>query len=170
MQIAEGLMFKITAHGSGAKGMYCYDYEDTSSAGVHLECRRESSRHAEVRKWRHVALPGQGFATFEELVAALEPVTLEQAATERAKWPVVEVSPEGATLNNRCRLCPREPHVRATHRALVRENWIPGIFRNYAGLCDAHLPLADDTPALIAALDAELAARNARRALKGLTP
>lgn len=170
MQIADELTFKNTSHGSGANGMYVYDYEDTSNAGVHLEARRESRRHAEVRKWRHVALPDQDFPTFEELVAALEPVTLEQAEAERAKWPVVEVKPEGASLNNRCRLCPREPHTRATHRATVRENWVPGVFRHYAGLCKAHLLLADDPPALIAALDAELAARKSLRAdLAGIT-
>ncbi|GEM_PF-4870716 len=165
MKLPDNLLFRNVRHGSGVNGMYVYHYSDTAGAGVHLEARRASRGAEEVRTWRHTALPNQGFTSLEALEAALLPITQEQADAENAQWPQVDVRPEGATLNNRCRLCPHEPHSRATHRVLVRQSWIESDWGHYAGLCDSHRRLADDVVALIDALNAEVAERTARSSL-----
>ncbi len=166
MLLPDDLLFQNVSHGSGANGMYVYQYRDASGAGVHMEARRDSRSKPEVRTWRHTAMPGQSFATFDALRTAVLAVTPEQAAVEHARWPQVEIRPEGPALNNRCRLCPREPHIRAMHRVLVRRSWIDQDWDHHAGLCDAHRPLADDVGALTAALDEEVAQRRERAAAK----
>lgn len=166
MKLPDDLKFRNTVHGSGERGMFFYIYEDSVDFGVQMEARREAGARIETQQWRHQALPDQHFPTLAVLAAALEPVTEEQAAAEAGKWPTVTVEPEGASLNNSCRLCPREPFTRAVHRVRVATSWCSRD-GHYAGLCDTHRPLADDATALIAALDAEVAERRARAAARG---
>lgn len=163
MKLPDELKFKETLHGHGAKGMYVYCYTDTEGHGVHVEARRESGARHETKKWSHVALVGQHFPSLDALKGALATVSDEQCAAERAKWPQVTIEPEHEGSPNRCRLCPRDPLVPAVHRITTRNSWVEQDFGHFAGLCDAHRALADDPPALIAALDAEVAERKSRR-------
>lgn len=163
MHIPE-LTFRETKHGHGARGMYFYEYADTAGMGVRVQIRREADARSETQTWWIDALPGQTFDSVQALQASAERPTEEQAAAERAKWPQVEMEPEFEGSLNRCRLCPREPHSQANHRATIHGAWKH--ISHYAGLCDEHAKLAENPAALVAALDEEIAARNARAASK----
>lgn len=157
---------KETAHGHG-KGMWFYDFQDTADLGVHVHQRKDQK--GQRTTWKHAALPEQQYESLEALRVALAPLTRQQWDAELAKWPQVQVQPEAPGLNNRCRLCPREPHVRATHRVTVMLSWCER--GHYAGLCDEHIGMAALPAALIAALDAEVAKRrSAAKALEAKHP
>lgn len=157
MFLPDKFELKEVRHGHG-DGMWFYDFKDTAGLGVHVHQRSDKQGHR--IQWMHVALPEMKFASLESLRAALVPVTHHQIDTEAAKWPQLKIEPEAPTLNNRCRLCPREPHIRATHRVTVMLSWIET--GHYAGLCDEHAGLAGQPQLLIAALDAEVEARRQR--------
>lgn len=163
MNIPSNLEMKTTMHGSGKHGMYVYHMKDTASLGVHLRIHSATRRAAEEHTWWLAALPGQVFDSFEALQKAAIPVTPEQALKEAANWPQIEVTPQAASLDNRCRLCPRDPHTRATNAVRVLASWVPHDSVQYAPLCDFHTLLAQSPASLIAALEEEVESRRQRR-------
>lgn len=89
MKIPAQFKVKETAHGHGDKGMAFYTEEDTEGIGLVRDIRRESSRHLFVSTWRFKWLPDRVFGTVSELAEAVEALTDEQIAAEKAKWPVL---------------------------------------------------------------------------------
>lgn len=174
MNIPEKIQIKNTLHGSGAKGMALYGYEDTAGLGVRMEARRKDGRSPFVETWFLDALPGQEFKSFAELRAKALPLTDEQIAAEtRDKYPLIkDAGPD--TCGNACRLCPRpsvvlgdasltNPVERVKHdtwRVTLAYSWKDC---TSASLCDTHMDQYESDPkGLSAALDAEVAARKAR--------
>jgi hypothetical protein len=158
------LSLRETAHGTGVKGMAFYRYADREH-GVHMEARRESSRHRFEETFWWDYLPGQIFPSYGALRAAVDSVTPEDIAAEKAMYPYVRKANfvGNRTYSNKCRLC-KEDGFLIVHLAT---NWQPSEDR-YAELCNGHRFLADHPQALAEALDAEVAARKARAATKGL--
>lgn len=173
MNIPDKLTLRETAHGHGANGMAFYGYEDTSGLGIQMEARRENSRSAFIETRFHEALPWRKFATWAELSAAVAELTDEQVEAEAAQYPRFRsVAPD--TCGNACRLCPRPPYTpgpRVKHdtwRVQVARGW-RAVTDWSCSLCNAHFNQFDGKPAeLIAALEAEAAARRAGAAAKGL--
>lgn len=140
MRLPPGLKLRNTAHGSGDRGMAFYNHEDTQGLGVVMQARRESHRAPFVETWRFRWLPDQVFSTFAELARALEPLTAEQIAAEKARWPrltkVTDLA--GKDWPNKCMRHRDRPGV---IQASVETCWIPGLGL-IASLCDECRPAA----------------------------
>lgn len=175
MNIPEVIGMRNAMHGSGAKGMAIYGYEDTSGLGIRMEARRKNGRSPFVETWFLDALPGQEFATFAALREKALPLTDEQIKAETAdKYPLVaKIEPD--TCGNACRLCPRPAYVpgRVHH-----ETWSVEVAYSWkdchsVSLCDSHMAqfgldgATHDAKALVAALQAEVAERRAKAAARG---
>lgn len=168
MNIPENVKMRNTLHGSGAKGMAVYGYEDTGGLGIRMEARRKDGRSPFVETWFLDALPGQEFKTFADLRAKALPLTDEQIAAESDKYPLIK-SAEPDSCGNRCRFCPRtdtlfnrsgEPVKHDTWRVTLAYSW-----KDFTSLslCDAHMDqYKADPKSLSAAVGAEVAARKAR--------
>lgn len=152
------LTLRETAHGTGAKGMALYKSADREH-GVHMEARRESSRHRFEETFWWDYLPGQIFLSYGALRAAADAVTQEDIAAEKAMYPYVRKSVfvGNRMYSNKCRLCKEDGFL----IVYLATNWKPSEDR-YAELCNGHRFLADHPQALAEALDAEVAARKAR--------
>lgn len=125
MKLPADLKIKNTAHGHGAKGMAFYTDEDTAGLGVVRDMRRESGRHPFVATWRFRWLPNRAFLSFRDLEVALEQVTDEQVAAEKAKWPALaEVT--DLTDKEWPNKCWRHRDRPAAIQACVRCSWIHG--------------------------------------------
>ena len=172
MSLPKSISLRETMHGHGAKGMAFYGYEDTAGLGVQMEARRKDSRSPFVETWFHDALFEREFPTYGALHAAFRQLTPEQVQAELAKYPRWrETKPD--TCGNPCRLCPRPPYTpgervkHKTWRVAVAVGW-RAITDQTCSLCDEHLAQFDGKPVeLVAALEAEVAARRARSAAKG---
>ena len=176
MNVPEEIKIRNTMHGSGAKGMAIYGYEDCHGLGIRMEARRKDGRSPFVETWFLDALPGHEFATFAELREKALPLTDEQIKAETAdKYPLIaKMGPD--SCGNACRLCPRPPYVpgpRAHH-----ETWSVQVAYSWkdchsVSLCDTHMEqfgldgATHDVKALVAALEAEVAERRARAAARG---
>lgn len=163
---------KNTAHGHGDKGMYFYRHRDVDDLGINIDIRRESSKHPEVVRFYYDWLPEQYFPDYRTLWDAVALLPDEQIEAEKAKYPLVRSAEPVAERNhnNKCRLCSALPEPK--HGVLIVHlagYWCPGDDR-YCELCGDHQHLVEDPRALWAALDAEVAARRARRLAKGLVP
>lgn len=158
------LSLRETMHGHGAKGTALYRYADREH-GVHLEARRATSRERFIETFTWDYLPGQTFSTYAALCEAAKGVTDADIAAEKAMYPYVRKAEfvGNRTYSNKCRLC-KEDGFLIVHLAT---NWQPSEDR-YAELCNGHRFLADNPKALAEALDAEVAARKARAAAKGV--
>lgn len=171
MNIPEKIQIRNTQHGSGAKGMAVYGYEDTDGLGVRMEARRKDGRSPFIETWFLDALPGQEFKTFAELRAKALPLTDEQIAAEtRDKYPLIkDAGPD--TCGNACRLCPRTvPSFDVKGERVMHDTWRVTLAYSWKdctslSLCDAHMnQYESDAKGLSAAVDAEVAARKARAA------
>lgn len=140
MRLPPGLTIRNTQHGSGARGMAFYVHEDTAGLGVVMTARRESSRAAFIETWRFRWLPGGEFSTIAELARALEPMTDEQIAAEKARWPRLGIVRDLAGKNSPNR-CMRHLDRPAVIQAIVDTCWIPsqGLI---VSLCDECRPAA----------------------------
>lgn len=172
MKLPHQIQMAMLMHGSGAKGMSVYVYGNHEH-GVYQTSRRESRNSSFVSTFEYTGLPDMAFTSYAELIEAAETVTPEQLATEKAKWPkLVSVEPTRPMgvmkFQNRCRLCPRgpvtfgvmtEPERRPEqHRVHIAVDHV-GVNDWHFGLCDEHLPMTKDVPALVTALLAEVQAR-----------
>lgn len=170
MNLPKQPAMRNTVHGHGAKGMYFYKHEDVDGLGIHIEIRRESRKHPEVIRFYYDYLPEQFFPDYRTLWDAVAALSDEQHAAEKLKYPLLRSCvPVGERdYGNKCRLCPwpdgRKPGVVIVHLA---GNWLPSDDR-YTELCGDHQHLAQDPRALWDALDAEVVARRAVAAAKGL--
>jgi hypothetical protein len=170
MKLPTHLTMRQTAHGSGARGLAFYEYEDAAGLGVQMQARRESYGAAFVETWYHVALPERSFGTFAELAGAVDALTDEQIAAEAANYPRFRsIKPD--SCGNPCRLCPRPtysggPRVHHdTWRVTVARNW-RRVTDSSCSLCKAHRIEFDGRAAdLLAALQSEADARKARARL-----
>lgn len=169
MNIPENIKMRNTLHGSGAKGMALYGYEDTAGLGVRMEARRKDGRSPFIETWFLDALPGEEFKTFAELRTRALPLTDEQIAAETVdKYPLIkDAGPD--TCGNACRLCPRTgPSFDEKGERIKHDTWRVTLAYSWkectsASLCDAHMDQYESDPkGLSAALDAEVAARKAR--------
>lgn len=171
MDIPDNISLRNTLHGSGARGMAFYGYADTSGLGVRMEARRKDGRSAFVETWFLDALPGREFKTFAELRAAALPLTDADvaAATVDAYPQIKDAEPDAC--GNACRLCPRtgslfnragEREKHDTMRVTLMYSWKDG---HSLSLCAQHFDrYRDDPKGLRDAVDADNAARRARRA------
>jgi hypothetical protein len=125
MHIPPGLKIRNTMHGTGAHGMAFYVHEDTAGLGIVMTARRENSRSAFIETWRFRWLPDQVFSTIAELARALEPLTDEQIAAEKARWPRLGKVTDliGKDWPNSCMRHRQRPGV---IQASVSTCWIPG--------------------------------------------
>ena len=172
MDIPANLTMRNTVHGSGAKRMAFYGYEDNAGLGVRMEARRKDGRSPFVETWFLDALPGREFASFKDLREAALPLTDVQIAAETAdKYPLIRgVEPD--SCSNRCRLCPRTelaidsatraPEKYDTWRVVLAYSWKDS---HSLSLCDEHLEkFQNDAKGLRAAIEAEVEQRRARAA------
>lgn len=122
MHLPEQPTMNNTAHGHGDKGMAFYTYEDAQGLGVLLDVRRSHGRAPFIETWRYRWLPEATFGYYSELRQAVEALTEEQEAAERAKWPQMPLPPHPRTGpgNSRCWLHTDRP---ATHMGRVRTSW-----------------------------------------------
>ena len=169
MNIPENVQMRNTLHGSGAKGMALYGYEDTAGLGVRMEARRKDGRSPFVETWFLDALPGQEFKSFAELRAKALPLTDEQIAAETLdKYPLIkDAGPD--TCGNACRLCPRTGTLfNRSGERVKHDTWRVTLAYSWKdctslSLCDEHMNQYEADPkGLSAAVDAEVAARKAR--------
>lgn len=168
MEIPENINMKNTLHGSGAKGMAIYGYEDAHGLGIRMEAKRKDSRSPFIETWFLDALPNREFPTFKELRETALPLTDEQiaAATVDAYPLIKDIEPD--PCGNRCRLCPCPPYVPGqvrikydTTRLTLAYSWKDG---HPLSLCDEHLDqFANDPKGLAAAVKAEVEQRRARK-------
>lgn len=171
MLIPDNLHYRVHMHGHGDNGMAFYEYEDVQGLGVMINARRENKGAKWVETFYLRALPGQSFATYIELVAAAEKVTEAEAAEEAAMYPYIRtMAPD--TCGNRCRLCPTAPYVPGqgrvhynTARVTVARCWRTA-YDFTLSLCVVHC--AQHQSNAVELLAAEAAAREARKAAKGL--
>lgn len=161
MKIPGQFKVKETAHGHGDKGMAFYTEEDTEGLGLVREIRRESSRHPFIAMWRFKWLPDRVFSSINELAQAVEALTDDQIAAEKAKWPVLTGTTDisGKDWPNRCW---RHRDRKAVLQAYVATCWIPGE-GGIASLCDecAEGVSADDVIEVLEERRAQVAARKA---------
>lgn len=161
MKLPDNLAVKNTAHGTGAKGMAFYTYEDNAGLGVVMESRRQSRAHVFANKWRFRWLPDREFDTLHDLEAALVDLTEEQIAAEKAKWPeldsVTDVS--GSDWPNKCW---RHRDRKAAIQAYVRTSWIygDGAIASLCAECGKDVDAAD----VLAVVEERRAAVAARKA------
>lgn len=138
---------KNTAHGHGAKGMAFYSYEDAHGLDVMLDARRKTGREAFKETWRYRWLPGGEFATYEALRAAVAPLTAEQIAAEKAKWPQM-IEPPEPSVESQSAKCWLHTDARRTHHGWVQASW-----HEYdcitALICEACATAAATDPAVI---------------------
>lgn len=156
MKLPEKVTMREAMHGHGARGYAFYLNEDTLGLGVTQTVTLNPHRTVYGFDW----LPEREFKTYGELCVALRDVTDEQIAAEKAKWPQVVTEREAS--DSPCRLCRSPGKLQVT----LQESPRPTDAR-IGTLCDACTPLAKDPPALLAAFEAEVAARRARAAAKG---
>lgn len=140
MRLPPGLKIRNTAHGSGARGMAFYDHEDTEGLGIVMQARREHSRAPFIETWRFRWLPDQVFSSIAELARALEPLTDEQIAAEKARWPRLGVVRELAGTNSP-NTCMRHRDRPAVIQVGVDTCWIRGQGL-IASLCEECRPAA----------------------------
>lgn len=140
MRFPPGLTIRNTQHGTGDRGMAFYVHEDTAGLGIVLTARREHSRAPFVETWRFRWLPDQVFSTVADLARALEQLTDEQIAAEKARWPrlgkVTDLT--GKDWPNKCMRHRDRPGV---IQASVGTCWIPGQGL-IASLCEECRPAA----------------------------
>jgi hypothetical protein len=120
MDIPAKIKMKCTAHGHGAKGLAFFTYEDAQGLDITVDARRASHRERFIETWRFRWLPGGEFRTYEDLRAAVAPLTPEQVQAERAKWPQMIEPPDESSGNNRCWLHTDRP---GTHHGWVQASW-----------------------------------------------
>lgn len=169
MEIPTSIKLRNTLHGSGAKGMAVYGYEDTAGLGIRMEARRKDGRSPFIETWFLDALPGQEFKTFAELRAKALPLTDEQIAAETSdKYPLIKEA-EPDSCGNACRFCPRtETLFNRSGERVKHDTWrvtLAYSWKNFTSLslCDDHMSQYENDPkGLSAAVDAEVAARRAR--------
>ncbi len=87
MKLPTNILLKEVMHGSGAKGMSIYVYEDDQDIGVVKRVKRENSRSAFVGQFMFKWLPDKEFASYKDLVDAVAQLSDEAIAAEKAKWP-----------------------------------------------------------------------------------
>lgn len=139
MRLPPGLKIRNTAHGSGDRGMAFYMHEDTAGLGIVMTARRETGRAPFIETWRFRWLPDQQFATIAELARALEPLSPEDIAAEKARWPRLgNVRVLDAETPNRC-MRHRDRH--GVIQASVQTCWIPSVGL-IASLCEECRPAA----------------------------
>jgi len=131
MKLPESLVMSELAHGHGAKGMAFYLYEDVDGLGVVSEARRESSRHRFIETYHFKWLPDHVFSGYAALRAAVEALTDEAIAAERANWPKQSAPLRERTGGGSCWLHAGRP---ATHFGWVETCWIAGC-GHAAALC-----------------------------------
>jgi hypothetical protein len=140
MRFPPGLHLRNTIHGTGERGMAYYVHEDTAGLGIVMTARRESSRAPFVETWRFRWLPDQVFSTVAELARALEQLTDEQIAAEKARWPSLGTVRELAGTNSP-NTCMRHRDRPAVIQAGVDTCWIRGQGL-IASLCEECRPAA----------------------------
>jgi hypothetical protein len=140
MRFPPGLQLRNTIHGTGDRGMAFYVHEDTAGFGIVMTARRESRRASFVETWRFRWLPDQVFSTVAELASALEQLTDEQIAAEKARWPRLGNVRELAGTNSP-NTCMRHRDRPAVIQAGVDTCWIPGLGL-IASLCEECRPAA----------------------------
>lgn len=140
MRLPPNLTMRNTQHGTGDRGMAFYVHEDTAGMGVVMTARRESSRAPFIEIWRFRWLPGGEFGTVAELARALEPLTPEDIAAEKARWPrlgkITDLA--GKDWPNKCM---RHRDRLGVIQASVETCWIPGQGL-IASLCEECRPAA----------------------------
>lgn len=125
MKFPESFKVRETAHGHGDKGMAFYTQEDTEGLGVVRDIRRESSRHPFVQTWRFKWLPDRVFNVFNEMAQAVEALTDDQIAAEKAKWPVLTRTTD-ISGNDWPNNCWRHRNQKAVLQASAATCWIGG--------------------------------------------
>jgi hypothetical protein len=125
MKLPDKFTLKETAHGHGDRGMAFYTDEDTAGLGVVRDIRRESSRHPFVPTWRFKWLPDRVFNTSNELIRAVEALTDEDIAAEKAKWPVL-TSTTDTSGKDWPNTCWRHRDRKAALQASAATCWIGG--------------------------------------------
>lgn len=156
MKLPAKLSMNEIAHGTGDKGMAFYMYEDTQDLGVVMEARRECRKHGFVETFEFKWLPDQTFPSYAALCAAVDALTDEQIAAEKARWPqLAEGVRERAAITGGCWL-----HIDRVGRyfASAHTCWI--------GACAAHAMLCEECAAevVITGPSVVLRANEARRA------
>lgn len=160
MKLPSKLSMKELAHGHGERGMAFYTYEDTEGFGVVMEARREAGARLFIETYRFAWLPHQVYGSYSALCAALEALTDEQVAAEKALWPQMrEPIREDRGQVGGCWIHPDQP---ATHFGSALTCWIAARAA-HAMLCEACA--AEAGPAVIMrASEARRAQVAARRA------
>jgi hypothetical protein len=124
------IKMKLIAHGSGAQGMAFYAYEESNLA-ILLDVRRQNRSQPFKETWRCRWLPDREFATFKELHAAMQGLTLEIIAAEKAKWPVLVHMDDDPSGTSKCWLHTDRPR---SHFAVLQQSWYP-FDTGHASLC-----------------------------------
>jgi hypothetical protein len=162
--------FETTLHGNRGGGGYIYRYEDKATGAVAV-VDRKTRRDPETISYSFLWLPGQRFASYDELRAALELLSDEAIAAEKARYPMVrEKGP--ATCDRECRLCPSMPSMsprdmgrRPPASVDVSLAVSPDAMADwFCGLCAEHEPLTEKPAELLERLQARLLEGAARRA------
>ena len=140
MRLPPGLKLRETMHGSGARGMAFYVHQDTDDLGVVLTARRETNRAPFIETWRFRWLPDREFSSVAELARALELLTPEDIAAEKARWPRLGTITDltGKDWPNKC---VRHRDRAGVIQAHVDTCWIPSLGL-IASLCDECRPAA----------------------------
>lgn len=158
MNLPDQLLMREALHGHGGMQRWIYVYRDTEGLGV-----SHTITGAPRDFWEFDWLPGQQFASFAALRTAVSAADGAAIEAEKAKWPQI-VSREPDTCDNRCRLCRAPAPSDRVHIQMAPQ---PSADDWHFSLCVACQPkLAEGAAAMVARLEAEVAARRARSAEK----
>jgi len=169
MKLPTNPSMRNTKHGHGASGMAFYSYENEAS-GVLCDVRRQTAREVFKETWRYRWLPDREFGTYVALWQAVEALTDDAIAAERAKWPQMPEPPKPSLGGIGC--CWLHPDRPRTHYGWVQLCW-----HKYDGmsamLCAGCAEDAAADPDIIVRASekrkADVAARQALRALSQQT-
>lgn len=133
MKLPEKLSMHESLHGTGAKGMAVYMYEDNEGLGVVQETRRENGRSPFLTCFQFKWLPDQSFGSYGALCAAVAELSDEAIAAEKAKWPQMRDN-SLTERDDSTGTCFKHTDRPATHTGSIDTCWIPGT-GEFARLC-----------------------------------
>lgn len=145
MKLPQSLTMKPTAHGSGAKGLAFYTYEDAEGVGIICDARRAAWNQTFVETYRFRWLPDAVFPTLKALLDVLHTLPDKAVDAERAKWPVLR---EDMTERDRDGSCWMHTDRNATHQAYAQTCWIASAGA-FAPLCAECVEAAKTDPGVI---------------------